>query len=114
MWYKSSSTVKPEVVQSVSGGRYLLHRNIEEVEKTDEKGMREKFYCYEERLVTESEFKLIKELEAKEQLINELQGAVAELAGVNDGNIQEIKTQLNELQSGIAELAELLINGEER
>lgn len=114
MWHKSSSTVKPEAVEPVLGGRYLLHRNIEEVEKVDEGGRVEKFYSYEERLVNELEYQLIKELEAKERLIDELQGAVIELAGFNDGNIQEIKTQLNELQSGIAELAELLINGEEK
>ena len=114
MWHKSSSTIKPEAVEPVLGGRYLLHRNIEEVEKVDEGGKAEKLYTYEERLVDELEYQLIKELEAREQLIDELQGAVTELAGFNDGNMQEIKAQLNELQSGIAELAELLINGEER
>lgn len=66
MWVKSSSNEKPLEVQEVSNGRYLLHRNIEEKTRVNEKGETITYWDYEECLVSSMEYNIIEAINQKE------------------------------------------------
>ena len=55
MWQKAFSTAEPLEVEKVTGGRYIIRRNIVKSTQTDGNPQ----YNYEERIVTEEEYGLM-------------------------------------------------------
>ena len=98
-WIKSRSNNRPKEVEIVSNNRYLLHRNIKEIK--DEEG-NTLYYDYEEKLITETEYKLLQELQNRDEQISELQEALLEARFLSENVINSIQEQLSEIQNNLS------------
>lgn len=55
-YVKSESNIRPAEVEAITGGRYLIRKNITEVTKEDNDGNKINYFEYEEAIATEAEF----------------------------------------------------------
>ena len=99
------SNNRPKEVEIVLNNRYLLHRNIKEIK--DEEG-NTLYYDYEEKLITETEYKLLQELQNRDEQISELQEALLEVSSINNETATSVQEQLKELQDSVFELAAIM------
>lgn len=55
-YVKSESKTRPAEVEAITGGRYLVRKNIAEATKEDSDGKKIAYFEYEEAVATEAEF----------------------------------------------------------
>ena len=57
---------------------------------------------YEEKLITETEYKLLQELQNRDEQISELQEALLEATFLSENVINSIQEQLSEIQNNLS------------
>lgn len=56
-WYEGTSSVYPSLVDTTSSKKWVyVRRNIEEHEREDDEGIKEKFYKWEERKIPKENY----------------------------------------------------------
>lgn len=56
-WYEGTSSVYPSLVDTTSSKKWVyVRRNIEEHEREDDKGIKEKFYRWEEQKISKENY----------------------------------------------------------
>lgn len=69
MQYKQSeSRIRPAAVEEISNGRYLLRKNIREIERTDAVGETVKIWVYDEAVASAAEYAAYQAVQSAEQL----------------------------------------------
>ena len=69
MQYKQSeSRIRPAAVEEISNGRYLLRKNIREIERIDAGGETVKIWVYDEAVASAPEYAAYQAVQSAEQL----------------------------------------------
>lgn len=56
LFNQSESNVRPQEVEAITGGRYLIREHIEEKTRTNEDGTTNTYFVYFEAVASEAEF----------------------------------------------------------
>lgn len=83
MWYKSKSTVMPEIVDSTSSQKYVyVRQNIEKIQsKNIISGETEIFYTYEEQKIPKEVYTIFEQERDNSGRLDDIEEVIANILG---------------------------------
>jgi hypothetical protein len=81
-WYEGTSSVYPSLVDITSSKKWVyVRRNIEEHEREDDEGIKEKFYSYEEIKVPKDIYDIFRGERDNSNRLNDIEEVLTEILG---------------------------------
>lgn len=81
-WYEGTSSVYPSLVDTTSSKKWVyVRRNIEEHEREDDEGIKEKFYSYEEMKVPKDVYDIFRSEQDNSDRLNDIEEVLTEILG---------------------------------
>jgi hypothetical protein len=81
-WYEGTSSVYPSLVDITSSKKWVyVRRNIEEHEREDDAGIKEKFYSYEEIKVPKDIYDIFRGERDNSNRLNDIEEVLTEILG---------------------------------
>lgn len=82
IWYDGESSVYPALVDTTSSKKWVyVRRNIEEHEREDDEGIKEKFYSYEEMKVPKDIYDIFRNERDNSDRLNDIEEVLTEILG---------------------------------